>query len=44
VTCQGQIIGAVVADNQMIAQRAAKLVRVDYEELSPIIITIDVRI
>lgn len=42
VTCQGQVLGAVVADNQMIAQRAAKLVKVEYEEIAPIIITIDV--
>ncbi|XP_022080496.1 xanthine dehydrogenase/oxidase-like isoform X2 [Acanthaster planci] len=35
----GQVIGVVVADNQIIAQRAAKLVQVEYEEL-PAIITI----
>ncbi|XP_038045060.1 xanthine dehydrogenase/oxidase-like [Patiria miniata] len=35
----GQVIGVVVADNQAIAQRAAKLVRVEYEEL-PTVITI----
>ena len=41
VTCQGHIIGAIVADNQAAAQRAAKLVRVEYEELRPIL-TIEV--
>lgn len=44
VTFQGQVIGAIVADDQIIAQRAAKLVEVKYEELSPIIITIEVRL
>ncbi|XP_022080344.1 xanthine dehydrogenase/oxidase-like [Acanthaster planci] len=29
----GQVIGVIVADNQAIAQRAAKLVQVEYEEL-----------
>ncbi|KAM4772306.1 xanthine dehydrogenase/oxidase [Rhinophrynus dorsalis] len=37
VTCVGHVIGAVVADTQEHAQRAAKLVKVSYEELSPII-------
>uniref|UniRef100_A0A3Q3EUS2 Xanthine dehydrogenase n=1 Tax=Labrus bergylta TaxID=56723 RepID=A0A3Q3EUS2_9LABR len=37
VTCVGHIIGAVVADTQLHAQRAAKAVRVQYEELQPII-------
>ncbi|XP_074641263.1 xanthine dehydrogenase/oxidase-like isoform X2 [Tubulanus polymorphus] len=37
VTCQGQAIGAIVADNQLIAQRAAKLVTVQYKVLKPII-------
>ncbi|XP_071785351.1 xanthine dehydrogenase/oxidase-like [Asterias amurensis] len=40
VTCVGQVIGVVVADNQAIAQSAAKLVKVDYEEL-PATITIE---
>ncbi|KAM9328515.1 xanthine dehydrogenase/oxidase-like [Pholidichthys leucotaenia] len=39
VTCVGHIIGAVMADTQSQAQRAAKAVRVEYEEL-PAIITI----
>lgn len=41
VTSQGQVIGAIVAETQIIAQRAAKAVKVVYEELQPIIITIE---
>eukprot|EP00095_Tigriopus_kingsejongensis_P011121 snap_masked-scaffold645_size120276-processed-gene-0.3 protein:Tk11121 transcript:snap_masked-scaffold645_size120276-processed-gene-0.3-mRNA-1 annotation:"xanthine dehydrogenase oxidase-like" len=37
VECVGQIIGIVLAKDQAIAQRAAKLVKVEYEELKPII-------
>ncbi|XP_068612678.1 xanthine dehydrogenase/oxidase [Brachionichthys hirsutus] len=37
VTCVGHIIGAVVADTQLHAQRAAKAVTVQYEELQPIV-------
>ncbi|XP_027866259.1 xanthine dehydrogenase/oxidase isoform X1 [Xiphophorus couchianus] len=37
VTCVGHIIGAVVADSQLHAQRAAKAVRIQYEELKPIV-------
>ncbi|XP_061540250.1 xanthine dehydrogenase/oxidase isoform X1 [Phycodurus eques] len=37
VTCVGHIIGAVVADTQLHAQRAAKAIRIQYEELQPII-------
>nr|XP_022334415.1 xanthine dehydrogenase/oxidase-like isoform X1 [Crassostrea virginica] len=37
VLCMGQVIGAVVADTQVHAQRAAKAVKVVYEELEPII-------
>lgn len=33
----GHIIGAVVADTQLHAQRAAKAVSIQYEELQPII-------
>ncbi|XP_071799961.1 xanthine dehydrogenase/oxidase-like [Asterias amurensis] len=36
----GQTIGLIVADDQAIAQRAAKLVKVDYEEL-PALISIE---
>ncbi|EDV93247.1 xanthine dehydrogenase [Drosophila grimshawi] len=41
VHCYGQIIGAIVADNQTLAQRAARMVRVEYEELQPVIVTIE---
>lgn len=41
VTSQGQILGAIVAENQTIAQRAARMVKVVYEEISPIIVTIE---
>lgn len=41
VTSQGQLLGAVVADNQIIAQRAARLVKVVYEEILPVIVTIE---
>lgn len=37
----GQPIGAIVADTQALAQRGAKLVQIQYEELEPII-TIEV--
>ncbi|XP_049922243.1 xanthine dehydrogenase/oxidase [Epinephelus moara] len=37
VTCVGHIIGAVVADTQIHAQRAAKAVRIQYEELRPVV-------
>ncbi|CAL1534993.1 unnamed protein product [Lymnaea stagnalis] len=40
VTCQGQIIGAIVADTHSHAHSAVKLVKVKYEEKSPVIITI----
>jgi len=41
VTCQGQIIGAILAETKDRAQRAAKRVEVTYEDLEPII-TIEV--
>ncbi|XP_037795303.1 xanthine dehydrogenase/oxidase-like [Penaeus monodon] len=40
VTCVGQVIGLVVAKDQATAQRAAKLVRIEYEDVKPRIITI----
>ena len=41
-TCVGHVIGAVVADNHAHAQRAARLVEVTYEDLHPVIVTIEV--
>lgn len=41
VTSQGQTIGAIVADNQNIAQNAARMVKVVYEDIQPIIVTIE---
>ena len=38
----GQIIGVVLAHNQPLAQRAAKAVKVSYEDIEPSIITIEV--
>uniref|UniRef100_A0A673N626 Xanthine dehydrogenase/oxidase n=1 Tax=Sinocyclocheilus rhinocerous TaxID=307959 RepID=A0A673N626_9TELE len=40
VTCVGHIVGAFVADTQAHAQRAAKAVKISYEELQPVIVTI----
>ncbi len=42
VTHFGQVIGMVLADDQLLAQRAAKLVKVSYTNM-PSIITIEVR-
>ena len=42
VTCCGQIIGIVLANNKMLAQRAAKLVEVTYTDMDSII-SIEVR-
>lgn len=39
VRSQGQIIGAIIADNQVIAQRAARFVKIEYDEL-PVVITV----
>ncbi|KAK4875653.1 hypothetical protein RN001_012075 [Aquatica leii] len=39
VTSQGQILGAVIAENQLIAQKAARKVKVNYQNLYPLIIT-----
>ncbi|XP_011496569.1 PREDICTED: xanthine dehydrogenase-like, partial [Ceratosolen solmsi marchali] len=41
VSCHGQIIAAIVATNQIIAQKAARMVNVEYEELQPVILTIE---
>uniref|UniRef100_A0AAR2K4L4 Xanthine dehydrogenase/oxidase n=1 Tax=Pygocentrus nattereri TaxID=42514 RepID=A0AAR2K4L4_PYGNA len=40
VTCVGHIVGAIVADTQAHAQTAAKAVKISYEEIQPVIITI----
>ncbi|KAL5278948.1 XDH.2 family protein [Megaselia abdita] len=37
----GQTIGAIVADNQALAQRAARMVKVQYEEIEPVIVSIE---
>lgn len=42
VECVGQVVGLVVARDQAIAQRAAKLVKIHYEDLESPIITIQV--
>ncbi|XP_039429165.1 xanthine dehydrogenase [Culex pipiens pallens] len=41
VTSQGQLLGAIVAENQSIAQKAARKVKIAYEELTPVIVTIE---
>ncbi|XP_055681417.1 xanthine dehydrogenase [Lutzomyia longipalpis] len=41
VTSQSQIIGVIVADNQSLAQRASKLVKIVYEDIKPIIVTLE---
>jgi xanthine dehydrogenase molybdopterin-binding subunit B len=42
VFCQGQTLGAIIAEDPILAQRAKKLVKVEYEDLKPVIITIEV--
>lgn len=37
VLCEGQVIGGIVAETQVQAQRAAKCIKIEYEELKPII-------
>ncbi|EZA48988.1 Xanthine dehydrogenase [Ooceraea biroi] len=41
VTSQGQVVGAIVATNQMTAQTAARMVEIEYENIDPIIISIE---
>ncbi|XP_070496874.1 xanthine dehydrogenase-like [Chironomus tepperi] len=41
VTSHGQILGIIIGENQVKAQRAAKLVKIEYEELFPVIVTIE---
>ncbi|XP_071527934.1 xanthine dehydrogenase/oxidase [Panulirus ornatus] len=40
VTCVGQLLGLVVARDQATAQRAAKLVKIQYQDIKPLIITL----
>ncbi|KAK8737718.1 hypothetical protein OTU49_004207 [Cherax quadricarinatus] len=40
VKCVGQVVGLVVARDQVTAQRAAKLVKIQYQNIEPVIITI----
>ena len=42
MTCVGQVIGAIAAETQAQAQRAAKMVKIAYEDL-PRILTIEVK-
>jgi xanthine dehydrogenase molybdopterin-binding subunit B len=41
VICYGQIIGGIIAEDRETAQRAADMVSIEYEELTPIL-TIEV--
>ncbi|CAH2108386.1 unnamed protein product [Euphydryas editha] len=41
VISQGQTIGVIVANDQQIAQAAARKVKIEYEELQPIIVSIE---
>ncbi|XP_022116184.2 xanthine dehydrogenase [Pieris rapae] len=41
VTSQGQSIGVIVAQDQQTAQCAARMVKIEYEEIHPIIVTIE---
>ncbi|XP_041351962.1 xanthine dehydrogenase/oxidase-like [Gigantopelta aegis] len=37
VTCQGQVVGAIVATSHTLAKKAAQIVRIDYEELESVV-------
>ncbi|XP_059609596.1 xanthine dehydrogenase [Phlebotomus argentipes] len=41
VTSQSQILGIIVAENQVLAQRATKMVKVSYEDIVPVIVTLE---
>lgn len=41
VISQGQTIGVVIAEDQSTAQAAARMVKIEYEDLQPIIVTIE---
>lgn len=42
VFCVGQLICAVIADSEIQARRAAKRVKIVYQDLEPVIFTIEV--
>lgn len=42
VTCRGQLIGLLLAEDELLAKQAAKKVHISYQEL-PSILTIQVR-
>jgi xanthine dehydrogenase molybdopterin-binding subunit B len=42
VLCCGQIIAGIVARDRTAARKAAKLVKIDYEELTPVILSNEV--
>ena len=41
MTCIGQLIGLVIAKTRPLAQRAARLVKIEYKDL-PAIVTVEV--
>lgn len=41
VTCVGHVVGAIIAVDQPTAQRAAKAVKISYEDIHPAIITME---
>lgn len=41
VVSQGQTIGVIVAEDQVTAQAAARKVKIEYEEIHPIIVTME---
>ncbi|CAH1406870.1 unnamed protein product [Nezara viridula] len=41
VVTNGQAIGAIIADDPLTARRASKLVKIEYEDLEPVIISIE---
>ncbi|KAG6445382.1 hypothetical protein O3G_MSEX003918 [Manduca sexta] len=41
VVSQGQTVGVIVAEDQETAQAAARMVKIEYEEIHPIIVTIE---
>nr|P08793.1 RecName: Full=Xanthine dehydrogenase; Short=XD [Calliphora vicina] len=41
VYCQGQVIGAIAADNPNFSSKTARKVTIEYEDIKPVIITIE---